>query len=126
MDFTRSITFTIPGSNGSPGVLIYSVEDAGSLVFTVDVIDTAAVTADLRGLFFDVNNPSKLAGLKWAGSAPITELKAAQDSVIDLGHGANMQGARKGGFDVGLEFGEEGIGKGKLDGNEPVTFTLSN
>jgi hypothetical protein len=41
---------------------------------------------------------------------------------IDLGNGANMQGAASP-FDVGLEFGTQGIGK---DDIQSTSFTLSN
>lgn len=123
----RSITFTIPGASGSPGVQVKVVEDNGSLVFTVDVLDDSTTTADLRGLFFKLNDPTKLAGLNLsANDGSVAELQGKAGKVLDLGNGANMNGAVKkkdGGFDVGLEFGTPGIGK---DDIQTASFTLSN
>ena len=53
----RTITFTIPGGSGNPGVLVTAVEHqvngvkTGTIDFTVDVLGNA----DLRGLFFHLN-----------------------------------------------------------------------
>ena len=122
MDCVRSITFIIPGVGGAPDVQILAVEVDGAIEFTVDVLTTAdGVTADLRGLFFDVSNPSILSDLDAAGS-DVTEFDT--DDVIDLGNGANMRGAAAP-FDVGVEFGQQGIGKNKGD-IQTTTFTLSN
>jgi hypothetical protein len=119
----RSITFTIPDASGGPGTQVYVVEQAGNLLFTVDVLDTPTVTADLRGLFFHVDE-SALAGLGIVDTDPIiTQTRIGLNNVIDLGNGANMRGAVKGGFDIGIEFGRQGIGKGD-DVNGPVSFTL--
>jgi len=127
MSCDRSITFTIPGSSTSPGVQITAVEDSGKIDFTVDVQNNPLLTADLRGLFFHLADESKLTGLTYSGgNSLITGFQAKANSVIDLGNGDNMNGAVKGGFDVGFAFGEEGIGKGKLDIHDPVSFTLSN
>lgn len=124
MDCVRSITFVIPGTNGAPDVQVSVIEQAGSLVFTVDVLDDATVTADLRGLFFDLNDPSKLPGLMLsANDGNVTELASGNDKISDLGNGSNMKGAVKTGFDVGLEFGTQGIGK---DDIQSSTFTLTN
>lgn len=58
----RSITFTIPGKNGKPGVEVFVVENAdGTLTFTVDVLETNK-QGDLRGFYFDINE-SVLPGL---------------------------------------------------------------
>lgn len=119
-DFTRSISFTIPGSKTSPDVQVTAVENAdGVLVFTVNVVSTGGLTADLRGLFFDFNAPSKLGSLRWDG-ADVTKFRTA--GVIDLGGGVNMHGAASP-YDVGLAFGTSGIGKG--DDFQSTTFTLS-
>src|SRR5262245_14341395 len=53
----RTISFTIPGANGNPGVQVTAVEHqengvkTGTIDFTVDVLGDA----DLRGLFFQFN-----------------------------------------------------------------------
>ena len=115
----RSITFTIPGK---PGVLVRAEEDAGNIVFTVDVLDSATLTGDLRALFFHMDEKF-LAGLTVSGGGgAITESQVRANSVIDLGNGANMLGQAKP-FDIGVEFGTEGIGKGD-DLSGPITFTL--
>lgn len=127
MSCERSITFTIPGASGSPGLKVTVVEDNGSLVFDLEVLDSSTSTADLRGLFFNLNDDSKLAGLTIsANDGTVTELAANAGKVLDLGNGANMNGAlKKGqGFDVGLEFGTQGIGKG--DDIQDAGFTLTN
>lgn len=115
----RSITFTIPGK---PGVQVTATESGdGKINFVVDVLNTSSITGDLRGLFFNVVDDGKLAGLTATGPK-VTEL--ATGSVIDLGNGSNMQGAALP-FDVGVEFGTQGIGKGD-DLSDPLSFTLSN
>lgn len=117
-DCVRSITFTIPGS---PGVQVYVEEQNGKLIFTASVIEAGGMTADLRGLFFNLNNDSKLAGLIQGGSGgKVTDFDTV--GVIDLGQGANMLGAHVP-YDVGLEFGTQGIGK---DDIKTASFTLSN
>ena len=127
--FVRSIKFVIPGAGKSPGVEITAIESAnGTLTFTADVLNDAIKTADLRGLFFQLANNSKLAGMEFTqvSGDPITGFQAKANAVIDLGNGNNMKGAVKSGFDVGLDFGHEGIGNGQFDITAPVTFTLSN
>lgn len=122
MAFVRSIKFTIPGKNNKPSLEVYAEEKGGELVFTVTVKDPQAKIADLRGLFFDLNTDSKLAGLATRGGGGlITEL--ATGNVMDLGNGANMHGAASP-FDVGIEFGSAGAAKNVVNG--PLTFTLTN
>ncbi len=122
MHCVRSIKFVIPGNGSAPDVEVYAEEGAGgTLNFTVTVLATPGLTADLRGLFFDVADDSKLAGLGHGGSGgKVTDFDTV--NVIDLGNGANMHGAAQP-FDVGLEFGTQGIGK---DDIQTVSFTLSN
>lgn len=127
--FVRSIKFVLPGSGKSPGIEITAIEsENGTLTFTADVLNDSMKTADLRGLFFQIADQSKLAGMTFTqvSGDPITGFQAKADAVIDLGHGNNMNGAVKSGFDVGLAFGHEGIGKGKFDVTGPVTFKLGN
>jgi hypothetical protein len=120
----RSLTFSIPGSSGGPATQVTVVERAGNLVFTVDVLDTSGSTADLRGLFFHIDE-AELAGLSVVDADPIiTETRIGLNDVSNLGHGANMKGAVKQGFDIGIEFGNPGIDKDDVNG--PVSFSLSN
>jgi hypothetical protein len=117
----RQVSFTIAGS---PGVLVTATENAGSIDFTLDVLDSTKLTGDLRGLFFQFNE-AKLAGLQVVDTDHlITGFKASANSVIDLGNGDNMLAAATP-FDVGVGFGTAGIGKGD-DLSQPVHFTLTD
>jgi hypothetical protein len=100
----RTLSFTIPGS---PGVQVTAVQlpgiddDHGSIHFTVDVLGNA----DLRGLFFHLADETKLAGLAVTDEDgnPVPLIT----SVINLGQGAEMNGAASP-FDVGIRFGTPG------------------
>jgi hypothetical protein len=121
MDCVRSITFLIPGNETTPDVEVKAVENNGSLEFIVTVLDGSGLTADLRGLFFNLNDVSKLAGLTVTGDGgAVTEYSTGD--VINLGNGANMLGAADP-FDVGLEVGTSGMA---ADDIQTVSFTLSN
>lgn len=120
-DCPRQMRFTLPGL---PGVEITATEVGGTIEFTIDVIDSATSTGDLRALFFHID-PEELPGLTVTSSEPLlTEWRVENNNVIDLGDGANLNGKVKGGFDVGLEWGTPG-GK-KDDINYEVKFALSN
>ncbi|MEO5772719.1 MAG: cadherin-like domain-containing protein [Sphingomicrobium sp.] len=78
---------------------------------------------DLRGLFFDFNE-AKLTGLLIGNDdGRLSSKQIGANKVIDLGHGANLNGLTKAKFDVGLEFGTAGIGKDLIS---DASFTLSN
>lgn len=119
----RQIVFELPGS---PGVLVTATEDgSGGINFIVDVEDGATITGDLRALFLDINE-AKLGGLEITdGSGLITETMIDPNNVLDLGNGANLKGTTKDGFDIGIEWGTQGIGHDD-DIHEPVSFTLTN
>ena len=86
------------------------------------MLDSATLTGDLRALFFHMDEKF-LSGLTISGGGgAITESQVRANSVIDLGNGANMLGQAKP-FDIAVEFGTEGIGKGD-DLSGPITFTL--
>lgn len=120
MTCARSISFTIPGSAQSPSVLVTATEHEGKIEFALALSGPAGTTADMRGLFFDLADDSKLAGLKHSGSTLITDFDTVD--VVDLGNGANMNGMASS-YDVGLEFGSQGIAK---DDIKSIGFTLSN
>jgi len=103
-------------------VEIQAVEAAGGKIdFTVSILQTTSLTADLRGLFFDLADIGKLAGLSFTQSGDaITDFDTV--NVIQLKNGANMNGAASP-FDVGFEFGSAGIAK---DDIKSVSFTLTN
>lgn len=114
----RQITFTIPGR---PGVQVTATEVDGTIEFLVTVLNGRR--GDLRGLFFDFNE-SKLGGLViGSDDGRLTSKQISANNVIDLGHGANLNGLTKSKFDVGLEFGTAGIGKDLISG---ASFTLSS
>jgi Bacterial Ig domain len=116
----RTITFTIPGGRpGNPGVQITAVEDNGSIDFTVDVLGDA----DLRGLFFHLNEAHLNGLVVSGGDGLITNRLIQANSVINLGQGAEMFGAASP-FDVGIRWGTPGPNPDLI--NFPVHFTLSN
>lgn len=118
----RQIIFTIPGN---PGVQVTATEQDGTIVFEVDVLESIGTIGDLRSLFFDISE-AKLAGLTvTSGDGLLTESRIGANAIDDLGKGSNIKGVVKHQFDVGLEWGQPGIGQ---DGGigDPVTFTLSN
>ncbi|MFM5924880.1 MAG: Ig-like domain-containing protein [Novosphingobium sp.] len=113
----RQVTFYLPGN---PAVKVIATEDNGKIVFKVD----AQGDADLRGFFFDVAD-TKEAGLKVVSSGGyLTEWRAGHNAIIDLDDGANMAGAVKKPYDIGLEWGTPGTKKDNI--NFEVTFTLDN
>ena len=62
----RSNTFTIPGTPGVPGVIVTVTElGDGSLLFELAL--TGGV-ADIRGLFFDVNDAGPFGNLQAVGA----------------------------------------------------------
>jgi len=85
----------------------------------IEVVNSGEGVADLRGLFFHVNDPSVLPSLQVDGSE-VTAVKVASDGVSNLGSGVNMNGV--GAFDVGVSFGTSGIGK---DDIRSTVFTVT-
>jgi hypothetical protein len=120
MTCTRSITFDIKNKQGDPVLQVKATEVNGTLLFELQVVSDGK-KADLRALFFDLNDNVKMAGLTFSNAGgKVTDFATGQ--VNDLGNGANIKGAG-GPFDVGLEFGTEGVAKDII---QSATFTLSN
>jgi hypothetical protein len=121
----RTITFTIPGGSGNPGVQVTAVEHqvngvkTGTIDFTVDVLGNA----DLRGLFFQLNEAHLNGLMVSGGDGLITKTVIQANSVLNLGQGAEMSGAASP-FDVGIRWGTPGPNPDLI--NFPVHFTLSN
>jgi Bacterial cadherin-like domain len=116
----RSVTFVIDGTVDTQ--IAISENSDGTLTFDVSVI--GGVIGDLRGLFFDVANPNKLAGLSIAG-ADINKHVAKHDQVHTLGKDANVNGdvaSASGNFDVGIEFGTPGMA---TDDIQSTSFVVS-
>ncbi len=117
----RQMSFTLAGL---PGVQITATESGGTLQFGVDVLDSQLSTGDLRALFFHIVE-SELSGLTISSASPLlTEWRAAANQIIDLDDGANLRGAVRDRFDVGIEWGTPGTTPDDI--NFPVSFTLSN
>lgn len=125
VDCVRSISFLIPGSLTTPGVKITAIEDETNhtIKFTAEVLATATKAADLRGLFFDLNDNAKLTGLTFSNvvGGNLTQSQVSADSVLNLGGGVNMAG-KASPFDVGLKFGAPGA----QSTIQKVEFTMSN
>lgn len=112
----RRNTFTIPG-NPALEVAVSETDD-GDLLFKLTVVGTKV--GDLRGLFFDIANSTLLSNLMIEGH-DVTDTRLAASAVLDLGNGANLNGSGAA-FDVGVEFGTQGIGK---DDIRTTSFVLS-
>lgn len=107
----------------NPAVWITVTENAnGTLAF--NVTQEGGVIGDLRGLFFDVSDESILGSLKVISTS--TDVRIGDDSIKDLGDGANMNGllGSDKGYDVGIEVGSAGIGKG--DDIRSYSFSLDS
>ncbi|MBV1863393.1 MAG: hypothetical protein KUG74_03065 [Rhodobacteraceae bacterium] len=111
---------------GDVSVLISITElGDGSLEFFVEVPDEGGSIADLRGLFFDFADASIIDSLSVQG-ADITGSAFGDESILDLGHGMNMNGeasSETGAFDGGISFGTPGAGADDIQG---LTFSLTS
>lgn len=101
-------------------VLDDAAADPGQIHVTLEVVEGVA---DLRGVFFDLDiDDLYLSGLSAIESPYVTSFDYA--SVINLGHGSNLQG---GGSpcpcDFGVELGEPGMSSDDL---QYVTFVLAH
>ena len=118
-DFTRRIEFVIPGRGKSAGIQVIATEVDGTLEFELNHLGEPGAMGDIRALFFNLNAPDKVDDMASQGN-DITDFDTKD--VINLGNGANLQGIAKA-FDVGIEFGTQGVHKDKITA---TTFTLSN
>lgn len=117
--------------NGEPGALVSVTETPeGALAFKVTVKDDIADTsdapdiADLRGLFFHVSDEALLSSLSVTGP-DVTAYLAQANQVMQVENDVTMSGQvgkAVGPFDVGIEFGTQGMGK---DDIRETSFTLS-
>ncbi len=97
----RKITFTIPGI---PGLYITATEQAdGSILF--ELLLDGGTNADIRGLFFDINDPSLIDNLQIDG---VDVTNDGFGGVSNLGRGNNMKGKGGGAYDAGMSFGGPG------------------
>jgi len=93
----------------------------GTLTFNVS--QEGGIVGDLRGIFFDVADESILNSL--VITAVSSDIRIGDDSIKDLGAGANMNGllGTDKGYDVGIEVGTSGIGG---DDNRSYSFKLDS
>jgi hypothetical protein len=116
----RSLTFVVEGTVDTQITISENLD--GTLTFDVSVI--GGVIGDLRGLFFDVADPDKLAGLAIHGN-DVTKHVAQNDKVHSIGKDANVTGdvaKASGNFDVGIEFRTPGKGH---DDIQSTSFVVS-
>lgn len=112
----REITFTIPGN---PPLTIHAIEQAdGSILFELSV--DGDDLADIRGLFFNLADPSLVDNLVVTG-ADLTD--QAYGDVSGFRNGNNLKGGGRSPYDVGLNFGTPGIG---TDDINSTSFVLSS
>lgn len=113
------------GTNPTVWVSVTENPD-GTLAF--NVTQEGGIVGDLRGLFFDVNAVSDgtlAKSLSISGVTATSTLKTGDDSIKDLGSGANMNGllGSEGGFDAGISIGSAGLGS---DDIRSFSFTLAS
>jgi hypothetical protein len=114
-------------SSTNPAVSITITENGdGTLSFSVT--QSGAIIGDLRGLFFDVNavaDGTLARSLSISNASAASFLKTGDDSIKDLGNGANMNGllGSDGGFDAGVSIGSAGLG---TDDIRAFSFNLSS
>jgi VCBS repeat-containing protein len=116
----RSVTFVIEGTVDTQIAITENLD--GTLTFDVSVL--GGVIGDLRGLFFDVGAPNKLAGMSIEGD-DVTNHLAEDNQVHTLGKDANVNGevaSASENFDVGIEFGTSGMG---TDDIQSTSFVVS-
>jgi Ca2+-binding RTX toxin-like protein len=124
----KSLSFRIAATHdgtkpGNPAVAVTVTEGGdGTLRFSVTVEPNGKNVADLRGLFFQVENEALASSLTAKGGW-VTGFKGAEDAIDNLGGGVNAQGVKTGPFDFGLSFGTSGIGK---DDVRQAEFTLAS
>lgn len=102
-------------------------EIAGSLSSVNVTLEVVKPTyfADLRGAFMHISNEALLSALIVTG-ADVTDTQLNANRVNDLGQGANIKGQVQniyGKFDIGVEFGTQGIGKDDIGS---TTFNISH
>src|SRR5262245_7581364 len=124
----NTLTFLINDSStgaNTPVVKIVITENVDGTV-TFVVTQQAGYVGDLRGLFFDVADERLVGTLSASAAANLTSFQQGNDTVKDLGNGANMQGllGDDGGYDVGVEIGTSGLKTN--DDVRAFTFTLDS
>ena len=111
---------------GAVNVRVTVNDTDGNLNFTVEVLDTQGTIGDLRALFFDIDGT--ITNPDFTGPLVTGE----GTNTLNLGNGANMNGATSQPFDLGVRLGLPGIGQGDdvrvtsftLDADEPLSIDM--
>ncbi|WP_375750390.1 cadherin-like domain-containing protein [Vibrio sp. HN007] len=112
----REITFVIPGY---PPITVHATEQTdGSLLFELSAPE--GEVADLRGLYFNLADPSLVDNLNVVGSDINNQ---EYKDVSNFNNGNNMKGGGREPYDVGLDIGTAGKGKDIIS---DTSFTLSS
>jgi hypothetical protein len=118
----KTATFVIEGDIATQ-ITLTELAD-GSI--RVDVAEVPGdIIGDLRGVFFDINDESKLSGMTVTG-ADVGASVFDANSVKSVANGSNIKGEvlnTYGAFDGGVEIGTSGIGK---DDVRETSFVLSS
>lgn len=117
----RSISFIIEGEVKTRVTITET--DEGTLKFDLMVLGGGAI-GDLRAFFFDLSDVD-VSGLSVTGD-DVTDTLTEDDGVTSLGQDANISGSVSnlfGEFDVGIEFGTEGLSS---DDIQETSFTLAH
>ncbi|MGG7565922.1 SdrD B-like domain-containing protein [Rhodovulum sp. DZ06] len=118
----RTMTFVIEGEIDTQITLTEMAD--GSLKVDVLLLDGALI-GDMRGLFFDAPTSLIEAGMTITGD-DLTGQVTDEDGVKSVSKSVNIKGevlSTYGAFDVGLEFGTNGISK---DDIRSTSFTISS
>lgn len=118
-----SLTFQITGEVNVEITITELADD--SLNLDIHVLDDTGSIGDLRGLFFDLADDSLTAGMSVSGD-DVTDERYKIDGVSSTGGSNNIKGEvlnEYGKFDVGVEFGTQGIG---TDDIRSTSFVLSH
>lgn len=111
-------------TDGSVEIGITVSETADGLSFEVNVLNDTGVIGDLNGLFFDLADDSILGDLSVSGTDLTGEvMKADGVTKVDSYNNVNGEVAKDAGkFDIGVQFGTQGIGE---DDIQSTSFLLS-
>lgn len=120
----NSMYFEITDGAILVGVTVTGLDD-GTLRFDLSVLTDNGHVGDLNGLFFDTFDDALVGGLSVDG-ADVTGSNIKANSVTRVDGYNNVNGdvvKQAGKFDVGVQFGTEGIGK---DDIQSTSFVLSH
>ena len=118
--FAATISFTVDqliSASSTPASVKITLDDetqAGSIKVTAEVLDPEA---DIRGIFFHVNDESLLSGMLDPQGDDVADWEFSANNVSNLGGGANLNGGEDnpGPFDGGVQIGTPGAGKDDIN-----------